>query len=61
MEDTHLFGLKMAYCLYPEKLTKAQIHEVEEHIAHCERCRLEVEDTKSRADFFRRQPKDLCD
>lgn len=58
--ETHLVvGLKALYCLYPEKLTEAQIREVEEHLANCERCRHEVEDTKKRADFFRRQ-KDPC-
>lgn len=61
MEIHLITGLKELYCLSPEKLTEEQIREVEEHIVDCERCRHEVEDTKSRADFFRGQPKDLCD
>ncbi len=52
MDVTHLFGLKVRYCLYPEELTEVQIREVEEHIKSCARCRLEVENTKLRADFL---------
>lgn len=60
MKQHLITGLKALYCLYPEKLTEAQIREVEEHVAQCEQCRYEIEDTKSKADFFRRQ-KEPCD
>lgn len=48
-------GILAAYSLYPEKLSRDEIWVTEEHLAMCERCRVQVEDTQSRADYFRRQ------
>lgn len=50
------------YSLNPAvKLTQNEVELIKTHVAICRRCRIQVEDTQSRADYFRRlKRKDYC-
>ena len=44
-----------AYSLHPDQIPPQDAKQIEIHLAGCERCRIQVEDTRSKRDFFSRQ------
>lgn len=52
--------IRRTYIVNPAKLSNEETESLEAHLRGCQRCREEINDIKSRADFFRRQ-KPICD
>lgn len=60
VERHPIAGLRMKYVFHLDQLSQEEKNSIESHMATCERCRLEIEDTIARKDFFSRQ-KEPCD